>query len=63
MNGEPKKAVSRELKIKIGTLDVALHRARQSLRRRLELLCVGSSGGKRLEYFFPERKAAEFGRV
>lgn len=46
LNGEPKTAVSRDLKIKIGTLDVALHRARHALRRRMELLCGASSREK-----------------
>jgi RNA polymerase sigma-70 factor (ECF subfamily) len=51
LNGESKKAVSRELKIKVGTLDVALHRARSSLRERLELFCGACSREKCLECF------------
>lgn len=49
LNGESKKAVSRELKISVGTLEVALHRARRSLRQRLELFCGACSREKCLE--------------
>lgn len=51
LNGESKKAVSRELKINVGTLEVALHRARKSLRQRLELFCGACSREKCLECF------------
>lgn len=43
LDGESKAAVSRELKIKPGTMGVALHRARNSLRRQLEVLCGSCS--------------------
>lgn len=46
LNGEPKTGVSRDLKIKVGTLDVALHRARSALRRRLEVFCGAGSHEK-----------------
>ncbi len=51
LNGESKTAVSRELKINVGTLAVALHRARRSLRQRLELFCGACSREKCLECF------------
>ena len=51
LNGEPKIAVSRELRIKVGTLDVALHRARYALRRRLEVLCSACSREKLIACF------------
>ncbi len=51
LNGEPKIAVSRDLKIKVGTLDVALHRARYALRQRLEVLCGACSREKCLACF------------
>jgi RNA polymerase sigma factor (sigma-70 family) len=43
LNGESKEDVGRELKIKVATLDVALHRARKALRQRLEILCGSCS--------------------
>lgn len=43
LNGESKEDVSGELKIKVATLDVALHRARNALRQRLEILCGSCS--------------------
>lgn len=49
LNGESQAAVSRELKIKSATMAVALHRARYSLRRRLEILCGACSREKGLE--------------
>ena len=51
LEGEMKTAVSRDLKLKVGTLDVALHRARQALRRRLELFCGACSREKCLACF------------
>jgi RNA polymerase sigma factor (sigma-70 family) len=57
LNGESKKAVSRELKINVGTLEVALHRARRSLRQRLELFCGACSHEKCLECFCAKGKA------
>ena len=51
LNGEPKATVSRELKINVRTLDVALHRARSALRRRLEVLCGACSREKCLACF------------
>jgi RNA polymerase sigma factor (sigma-70 family) len=57
LNGEPKTVVSRELKIKIGTLEVALHRARKSLRQRLEIFCGACSREKCLECFCVRREA------
>lgn len=51
LNGEPKTAVSRDLKIKVATLDVAIHRARRALRRRLEVLCGACSRAKCLACF------------
>ena len=57
LNGESKAAVGRELKIKVGTLDVALHRARNALRRRLELFCGACSREKCLECFCVGKKA------
>lgn len=56
LNGESKTAVSRELKIKVGTLDVALHRARNSLRQRLEFFCGACSREKCVEGFFAREK-------
>lgn len=41
--GERKSEVARELKQSVGTTDVALHRARQLLHRRLLVVCVASS--------------------
>jgi RNA polymerase sigma-70 factor (ECF subfamily) len=40
---EPKHAVATHLKISAATLNVAHHRARQSLRRRLEIFCGACS--------------------
>lgn len=57
LNGESKTAVSRELKITTGTLEVALHRARKSLRQRLELFCGACSREKCLECFCAGEKA------
>lgn len=57
LNGESKTAVSRELKMNVGTLDVALHRARRSLRQRLELFCGACSREKCLECFCVGEKA------
>ncbi len=57
LNGESKTAVSREMKIRGGTLDVALHRARSSLRRRLELFCGACSREMCLECFCAREKA------
>lgn len=51
LNGESQAAVSRELKIQSATMAVALHRARYSLRRRLEILCGACSREKCLECF------------
>ncbi len=59
LNGESKTAVRRELKIKAGTLDVALHRARRSLRQRLELFCGACSREKCLESFYVGANAQE----
>lgn len=44
--GEPKAKVARELKQSANTTDVALHRARQLLRRRLLVLCIATSAEK-----------------
>jgi RNA polymerase sigma-70 factor (ECF subfamily) len=57
LNGESKTAVGRELKIKLGTLEVALHRARRSLRQRLESFCGACSREKGLECFCAGEKA------
>ncbi|MBL9188366.1 MAG: RNA polymerase sigma factor [Opitutaceae bacterium] len=57
LNGESKTVVGRELKIKVGTLEVALHRARRSLRQRLELFCGACSHEKCLECFCGREKA------
>jgi len=43
LNGESKKTVSRELEIKVATLDVVLHRARSALRQRLQIFCGSCS--------------------
>ena len=43
LDGEDKGKVARELKMKPGTLDVALHRARYALRDRLEVMCGACS--------------------
>ena len=56
LNGESKATVSRELKIKPGTLDVALHRARYSLRKRLQIFCGACTREKCLECFCAEEK-------
>lgn len=39
LKGEPRALLARELRISVATLDVALHRARSALRRRLEAFC------------------------
>jgi RNA polymerase sigma-70 factor (ECF subfamily) len=41
--GEPRPLVARELGLSSATLDVTLHRARRTLRRRLEILCGACS--------------------
>ena len=43
LQGESKRAVARELAISVGTADVVLHRARQLLRRRLQVLCAATT--------------------
>lgn len=49
LDGVPRRAVAAELGVSRNALDVALHRARRALRRRLERLCGGccDSGGHR----------------
>lgn len=39
LRGESKRNVAREMKLSAATMDVLLHRARQALRRRLEIFC------------------------
>jgi RNA polymerase sigma factor (sigma-70 family) len=56
LNGESKGDVSRELRIKRSTLDVALHRARSSLRARLEVFCGACSREKCGECFCSKEK-------
>lgn len=56
LEGESKVAVARELKMKVATMDVVLHRARASLRQRLEVLCGACSREKCLECFCAEEK-------
>lgn len=56
LNGESKKAVSRELKITPGTMDVALHRARYALRKRIQAVCGTCSHGKCLDCFCIEER-------
>ncbi|HTO02256.1 MAG TPA: sigma-70 family RNA polymerase sigma factor [Opitutus sp.] len=43
LEAEPKDAVAAELGISIATLNVTLHRARQALRRQLEIFCGACS--------------------
>ncbi len=43
LRGEMKVVVARELKLSPGAFDVALHRARRALRRRLEVFCGACS--------------------
>jgi RNA polymerase sigma-70 factor (ECF subfamily) len=43
LRGEMKIVVARELKLSAGAFNVALHRARQALRRRLEVFCGACS--------------------
>lgn len=56
LNGEWKMDVSRELKVKVSTLDVALHRARYSLRSRLEVFCGACNREKCAECFCSTEK-------
>jgi RNA polymerase sigma factor (sigma-70 family) len=43
LEGEPKASVAADLKLSRAAFDVALHRARQALRRQIELLCGACS--------------------
>jgi RNA polymerase sigma factor (sigma-70 family) len=43
LRGESKSEVARDLRINAATMDVLLHRARQALRRRLEVFCGSCS--------------------
>lgn len=56
LNGEQRTAVARDLKIKPATMDVALHRARGSLRKRLEAFCGPCSREKCVACFCAEEK-------
>lgn len=51
LGGEPKLVVGRDLKLSRATMDVLLHRARHSLRQRLEVFCGACSREKCIECF------------
>lgn len=57
LNGESKTVVSPEMKSRVGTLEVAPHRARRTLRQCLELFCGARSREKCLECFCVVAKA------
>lgn len=57
--GESKLTVGRDLKIKRATMDVLLHRARSTLRERLEILCGACSRERCLECFCAQREKKE----
>lgn len=57
LKGEPKTTASRDLKIKVGTLDVALHRARTALRQRLTVFCGACSREKCIECLCAKEEA------
>lgn len=43
LNPEPKRKIARDMKLSVATMDVLLYRARQALRKRLELFCGACS--------------------
>ena len=45
LRGEPKVIVAHDLKLSRAAFDVVLHRARQSLRREIQILCAACSEG------------------
>lgn len=51
LKAEPKQKVAHDLKVSTATMDVLLHRARQALRKRLEIFCGACSRERCLECF------------
>ena len=51
LRGEAKQDVADDMKLSPATMDVLLHRARQALRKRLEILCGACSRERCLECF------------